>query len=77
MCGIAGMWGPGEIQPMVQIMRHRGPDEDGFFPASDSTYEDARFRMGMRRLNVIDLNTGSQPIYNEDRTVAVVYNGEI
>ena len=77
MCGIAGIWGPGNIEPMVQIMRHRGPDEDGFFPAIDTTFKEARFRMGMRRLNVIDLKTGSQPIYNEDKTVAVVYNGEI
>jgi asparagine synthase (glutamine-hydrolysing) len=77
MCGIAGIWGPGDLSPMVAIMRHRGPDEDGFFPSRTATAKDSPFRMGMRRLNVIDLKTGSQPIYNEDRTIAVVYNGEI
>ena len=77
MCGIAGIWGPGDIDSMVQIMRHRGPDADGFYPSRTATERDAPFRMGMRRLNVIDLKTGFQPIYNEDRSIAVVFNGEI
>lgn len=49
---------------------HRGPDSEGIFDSDHVT-------MGMRRLSIIDLNTGSQPIYNEDKSVAVVFNGEI
>jgi len=51
-------------------MVHRGPDSDGF-------YADGEIAMGMRRLKIIDLDTGDQPIHNEDKTVWVVFNGEI
>ena len=57
---------------MGDSLAHRGPDGRG-------TYQDEphRFYMGMRRLSIIDLEGGSQPIYNEDRSVAVCFNGEI
>ena len=77
MCGIAGMIGrEGEtitdeqVRRMTNTIVHRGPDDEGIFAKSN-------VGLGMRRLSIIDLSGGSQPIYNEDRTVAVVFNGEI
>ncbi len=75
MCGIAGIIGKGEhtletIHKMVDIITHRGPDEDGF-------YVDPFIAMGMRRLSIIDLSGGKQPIENEDGTLSIVFNGEI
>jgi len=77
MCGIAGIVnlgsGPvvrGDLQRMCDVMRHRGPDDEGL-------YLSAAAGLGMRRLSIIDLETGRQPIHNEDRTVWVVLNGEI
>ncbi len=75
MCGIFGFSGfvdRGLLARMGRSLVHRGPDGEGF-------YEDERhrFSMGMRRLSIIDLQGGWQPIYNEDRTLAVCYNGEI
>lgn len=70
MCGIAGIWGNGSIQPMIDILAHRGPDEEG-------SYVDGDVKLGIRRLKVIDLVTGSQPIYNEDKSMVIVFNGEI
>jgi asparagine synthase (glutamine-hydrolysing) len=55
---------------MTDAIRYRGPDEEGI-------YQNDSLCMGMRRLSIIDLQGGSQPIYNEDGSVAVVYNGEI
>lgn len=74
MCGICGFTGPANetlLKGMTAALRHRGPDEDGFF--SDA----ANVSLGMRRLKVIDLTGGSQPVSNEDNTVTVVFNGEI
>lgn len=75
MCGIFGFAGfveDGLLSRMGDSLAHRGPDGRG-------SYEDGphRFFMGMRRLSIIDLQGGSQPIYNEDRTLAVCFNGEI
>ncbi len=73
MCGIFGFAGfeePGLLRRMADVIVHRGPDGEGFF-------EHDRFAMGMRRLSIIDLDTGDQPIFNADRTIAVVANGEI
>ncbi len=76
MCGIAGIFDPDinptkdEVYPMVEIIKHRGPDADGYFMKD-------QIGMGMRRLAIIDLKTGNQPISNEDNTVTVVFNGEI
>jgi asparagine synthase (glutamine-hydrolysing) len=78
MCGIAGFAGLGFSRPetearlkvMCDAIVHRGPNSAGYFA-------DNEVGMGMRRLSIIDVNGGDQPIYNEDRTVAVVFNGEI
>ena len=77
MCGIVGAAHaePGHVdQPLVRqmcaLIRRRGPDDDGFF-------FDGQVGLGMRRLAIIDVNSGRQPVYNEDRTVVVVFNGEI
>ncbi len=78
MCGICGVLSPGGagerdrdlVRRMTAAIVHRGPDGDGF-------YDGDRVVLGMRRLKIIDLATGDQPIFNEDRTVAVVFNGEI
>ena len=76
MCGIAGfvyLDGPAErdlIRAMLDDIRHRGPDDEGF-------HLDGPAAIGMRRLSIIDLNTGHQPISNEDGTVWIVFNGEI
>jgi asparagine synthase (glutamine-hydrolysing) len=78
MCGIAGIFdfrGRAEIdrvllRRMTDILHHRGPDGDGFHFAPG-------IGLGHRRLAIVDLATGDQPLYNEDGTVCVVYNGEI
>lgn len=78
MCGICGVFNfdpaepvdPAEIREMAATIVHRGPDEDGF-------YVNRNVGMGMRRLSIIDLTDGRQPISNEDKTVHVIYNGEI
>lgn len=70
MCGIAGIWGEGDIRAMTDTLTHRGPDDHGY-------YEDGSLKLGIRRLNVIDLVTGHQPIHNEDSKIWIVYNGEI
>ena len=78
MCGIAGFAGThlGEIEAnarvraMCDAIAHRGPDSDGFFVANE-------IAMGMRRLSIIDVHGGRQPISNEDGSVTVVFNGEI
>jgi asparagine synthase (glutamine-hydrolysing) len=78
MCGIAGKLNfdssrpidPGRLAAMTGVIAHRGPDADGF-------YCDAGVGLGHRRLSIIDLATGDQPLANEDGTVWVVFNGEI
>jgi asparagine synthase (glutamine-hydrolysing) len=77
MCGIAGFIARDdetatvdEVRRMTNTIVHRGPDEEGILAQR-------RVGLGIRRLNIIDLSGGSQPIYNEDRSVAVVFNGEI
>jgi asparagine synthase (glutamine-hydrolysing) len=61
---------PALIQRMCDRITHRGPDSAGYHVAG-------RIGLGMRRLSIIDLNTGDQPIFNEDRSLAIVFNGEI
>jgi asparagine synthase (glutamine-hydrolysing) len=58
------------VTRMCDRIRHRGPDSAGYHIAG-------RIGLGMRRLSVIDLDTGDQPIFNEDRSLAIVFNGEI
>lgn len=78
MCGICGLCrfsglqpdDPATVERMTQVLVHRGPDEDGF-------YADEFVSLGMRRLRIIDLVTGRQPICNEDGTIWTIYNGEI
>jgi asparagine synthase (glutamine-hydrolysing) len=77
MCGIAGIVrddGLDVDQPLLAKMcaaiRHRGPDEDGFLHKPG-------VGLGMRRLAIIDLKSGQQPIHNQDRTAWIVFNGEI
>ena len=75
MCGIAGIIGNRDltkesIDKMVDIISHRGPDDRGVL------LED-KFAFGMRRLSIIDLSGGHQPISNEDGTITVIFNGEI
>ena len=75
MCGICGFTGKLEngeqvLRSMTEVITHRGPDSDGY-------YSDARMNMGFRRLSIIDLDTGHQPIYNEDKTLVLTFNGEI
>lgn len=77
MCGIAGFLEPGPranqreiLRRMTHTLRRRGPDDEGL-------YRDAHVALGVRRLSVIDLRTGQQPISNEDGTVLAALNGEI
>lgn len=75
MCGIYGYAGFEEralLDRMGDAIRHRGPDGRGAYQAPDGV----RFAMGMQRLSIIDLDGGWQPVYNEDRSLAVCYNGE-
>ena len=78
MCGIAGIVAPdcnarvdaAQVHQMCAAILHRGPDDEGI-------YVDGAVGLGMRRLSIIDVSGGQQPIHNEDRTVWVVLNGEI
>ncbi|MDO9518777.1 MAG: asparagine synthase (glutamine-hydrolyzing) [Pseudohongiella sp.] len=77
MCGIAGIVGVsgqpvyhGEIKAMCDAILHRGPDDDGYFV-------DGPAGLGMRRLSIIDVNSGHQPAWNETNDICVVLNGEI
>ncbi|HUF09297.1 MAG TPA: asparagine synthase (glutamine-hydrolyzing) [Rhodothermales bacterium] len=74
MCGIFGFAGfeeDGLLDRMDKILVHRGPDERGRYVGAD------RLSLGMRRLSIIDLESGSQPLFNEDRSVVAFNNGEI
>ncbi|MDI3298720.1 MAG: asparagine synthase (glutamine-hydrolyzing) [Bacillota bacterium] len=73
MCGIAGFWGAPDrrrLEAMTEVLRHRGPDDEGFFESPAAS-------LGFRRLSIIDLAGGHQPMGNEDGRVQVAYNGEI
>lgn len=77
MCGIAGIISTSKnnqmewvVRAMADAVRHRGPDDEGFYTAPGVA-------LGMRRLSIIDLAGGKQPIHNEDGTVWTVFNGEI
>lgn len=75
MCGICGKYSlkgvePQELRGMLRAIVHRGPDDEGI-------YLNGCIGLGNRRLSIIDLTGGHQPICNEDRTVWIVYNGEI
>ena len=75
MCGICGFTGQLEtredtLRKMTEVITHRGPDSDGY-------YMDDHIAMGFRRLSIIDLETGDQPIISEDGNLVLTYNGEI
>ena len=79
MCGICGFAAPASslnqdaiaiLHRMNGTMLHRGPDEEG-------VYLDSKVGLGSRRLSIIDLAGGQQPIPNEDKTLWIVLNGEI
>ena len=73
MCGIVGFTGPPDqalLYRMTGTLEHRGPDSAGFWEGDGAS-------LGMRRLAIIDVATGEQPVFNEDRSIAVVFNGEI
>ena len=77
MCGIAGILdlagkraiANGIVQKMTQALIHRGPDEEGYFQGPGVA-------LGSRRLSIVGLADGQQPVFNEDRSVAAVFNGE-
>src|SRR5436309_983568 len=79
MCGIAGIYSASNvgcdhltrrIRQMCAHLVHRGPDDHGYYVTN-------RIAFGHRRLSIIDLETGRQPIFNEDQTKCVIFNGEI
>ncbi len=75
MCGFVGYVNKEKdkkenIKKMADLIAHRGPDSEGY-------YIDDDIALGFRRLSIIDLAGGSQPIYNEDKTKVIVFNGEI
>lgn len=81
MCGINGYFSQKQNKNCIEVINkmndsiiHRGPDDDGVFREVNNDYSIA---MGMRRLSIIDLSTGKQPIFSKDKTKVIVFNGEI
>ena len=75
MCGFVGFVDKAKnkkkiVKDMADIIKHRGPDSDGYYVGEDCA-------LGFRRLSIIDLEGGSQPIYNEEKDKVIVFNGEI
>ena len=75
MCGFCGFTGEitdrnTYLKQMTDCILHRGPDSDGYYVGND-------IAMGFRRLSIIDLEAGHQPLYNEDKTLVLTFNGEI
>ena len=77
MCGIAGLLSLSgkpvseiEVESMCDAMVHRGPNDAGYYAGPEAA-------LGMRRLSIIDIEGGHQPVHNEDGTIWVVFNGEI
>ena len=78
MCGVCGIFhyadgekiDAGVLESMCDVIAHRGPDDAGY-------YINGNVGLAMRRLIVIDPTTGHQPLYNEDKSVSLVFNGEI
>ncbi len=75
MCGFCGFTGDvidreQHLREMTERITHRGPDSDGY-------YLDAGIAMGFRRLSIIDIEAASQPLYNEDKSLVLMFNGEI
>jgi asparagine synthase (glutamine-hydrolysing) len=75
MCGICGFIGegqPDQLEAMMELLRHRGPDAGGRFIDPQT-----RVFLGHRRLSILDIEGGAQPMWNEDGQIGVVFNGEI
>ncbi|MGZ4062929.1 MAG: asparagine synthetase B family protein, partial [Bacteroidia bacterium] len=78
MCGIAGIFhfdgqrsaDPARLKRMTDCIAYRGPDAEGF-------YTEKQIGLGHRRLSIIDLSGGAQPMYNDDSSIVIVLNGEI
>ena len=78
MCGITGkiylnnenLIDPGELKQMTDVIYHRGPDDEGF-------YINKNVGLGFRRLSIIDLSRGHQPLSNANESIHIVFNGEI
>jgi asparagine synthase (glutamine-hydrolysing) len=73
MCGIVGLFGFQDerlLKSMLEAVKHRGPDDEG-------TFSDGLASLGFRRLSIVDVDRGHQPMHNEDETVWIVFNGEI
>ena len=75
ICGIIDLTRQGRaegeiVRRMAAVLRHRGPDSEGFYDAPDVA-------LAVRRLSIVDLKRGDQPLYNEDRTITLVFDGEI
>lgn len=73
MCGICGIFGFNDkqlVKSMAAVLKHRGPDDEGF-------YFNDNVALGHRRLSVIDIEGSHQPVHNEDESIWIVYNGEV
>src|SRR3990172_8410785 len=75
MCGICGIVSPepiteGLLRSMCKVLTHRGPDDEGIYLGKG-------IGVGHRRLSIIDLESGRQPIHNEDKSIRLVFNGEV
>src|SRR6266545_5713606 len=85
MCGICGYLqadrhrpvDPALLERMNEYIRHRGPDSDGFYTSGPSTSSGCMVGLAMRRLAIIDVAGGQQPMTNEDGSIHLVFNGEI
>ncbi|MBI4712226.1 MAG: asparagine synthase (glutamine-hydrolyzing) [Planctomycetes bacterium] len=87
MCGICGRFNfngapvdEGLIHRMCETIRHRGPDSEGIYVNPKSEFRNPNspsVGLGIRRLSIIDLQTGDQPIHNENKSIWIVFNGEI
>ncbi len=87
MCGICGVYNylgksidEKKLKHMCDLIRHRGPDDEGYYISEKLKVEwknSVNVGLGMRRLAIIDLQTGHQPIHNEDKSLVIVFNGEI
>lgn len=83
MCGICGivdfkgnLIDPKVVEIMSNSLSHRGPDGEGIF-INQGSMGKGQVALGHRRLSIIDLKTGNQPMFNEDKSIVIVYNGEI
>ncbi|MGV8124322.1 MAG: asparagine synthase (glutamine-hydrolyzing) [Candidatus Xenobiia bacterium LiM19] len=77
MCGFLGIYSKGEktdvnLDSFMKLINHRGPDSTSFYHNDSKSLS-----MGFARLSIIDLETGNQPVFNEDKSVVVLFNGEI